>query len=402
MSNCVDTSTRLLFGTFPRWVGLSKPHDSGLWQFPVTSILEFEEVVNSANGVKNIYSSISAVRPVVSEGTYQGNAVEVDKVYYDFDSPAKAEREDPEDWQHPDIPDHASDRQVFDMMRDDPDILDAVLGIPCQEASILAEESKADGIPTVTVFSGFGIHVHQLYEPTFREPKARVKSTGNKYISELNLQTADDAVVGDDHRITRVPNVSRVDHDGGGDVGVYTVPMTQSETIDVTPEGLLSLAEEPRHDLLSAPSDRPELKLYQDYVTSQDDNESVDEEDMLPVPDMSNASDFAKTVVEDIVKMPCVYEHAFATNPLNAVRVKLGAMMLSAGLTVRECDMLIRELGWIDYEKDVTRYQLKKLKESGRGDFGCSTMQQKGLCVRADNPETCETHGYRGGNTPIR
>ena len=399
--NVVDSSVRLLFGNFPRWVGLSKPHAEGLWQFPVTSILEFEEVVNSANCNKNIYSSISAVKPVVRDGAYQGNAVEVDKVFYDFDSPAKAEREDPEDWQHPDIPDHAADSEVFELMRDDPDVLDAVLGIPCQEASKLAEASVEAGIPVVGSFSGFGIHVHQLYEPTMREPKARVKSTGNKYITELDLQTADDAVVGDHHRITRVPNVGRVDHDMEGEVCVYTVPLTQSELLELSPEGVLSLGSEPRLGLLSEPNDRPKMKLYEDYVVSNDEDVDVSQDDMHPLPDTSNATAFAKQVIKDVIRMPCVYEHSFSTNPLNPVRVKLGIMMLNAGMTISECDTLIRELGWIDYDSEFTRYQLKKLKESGRGDWGCKTMQSKGLCVNANDPESCETYGYRGGNTPM-
>lgn len=402
MGNVVDSSVRLLYGNFPRWVGLSKPDGEGLWQFPVTSILEFEEVVNSANGIKNVYSSISAVKPLVSDGVYQGNVVEVDKVYYDFDSNAKADREDPQDWKHPLIPSFADDREVFDLMRDDPAVLDAVLGVPCQEARILAEESMTDGIPVVGVFSGFGIHLYQLYEPIMREPKGRVQSTANKYITELDLQTADDAVVGDHHRITRVPNVSRVDHNNGGDVGIYTVPLTPSELVDMTPEWLVSVADQPRPELLSEPEDRPKLKLFEEYVATQADEDNLTQEDMHPIPEESNATEFAKQVIKDVVRMPCVYEHAFAVNPLNAVRVKLGIMMLNAGMTVTECDQLIRDLGWSDYDSEFTRYQLKKLRQSGRGDWSCRTMRSKGLCVHGDEPETCPTYGYKGGNTPLR
>jgi hypothetical protein len=141
------------------------------------------------------------------------------------------------------------------------------------------------------------------------------------------------------------------------------------------------------------------MKVQEEYL-GPDYEEGVGQEKMRPLPQQSQADDFYKDLIKDLVQMPCVYERAIGRNPPNDVRVKLGIMLLNADYSVDETTDLISKLGWVDFDREVTRYQLKKLKKSGKGDWSCKTMQSKGLCTRADNKTDCPKYGYQGGNSP--
>lgn len=399
----MDSAQRLLFGEFPRAVGVTTPRrdDMELEQYLVHSSQEFDGVLDFAQGDRNLYASLSVYEPAKVDGEFEGCAVLGDKVSFDFDSSAKADPQAEEDWSHPLLPPEAPDHKVVRMMREDADVREAVLGDICDDARRLAQASIEEGIPIFGVFSGFGIHLHQLYQQTASRPGEKMGSNCRKWVSELTLSTADDKASGKPFRIMRVPNVERICHQDGEEIstGLYTIPLKASELAEIEPKQLLDLSRQPRPTIGSDPASRPEMKVEEEYL-GPGYEEGVGQEKMRPIPDSSVDDEFAEMLVKEITKMPCVYERALGRNPPNDVRVKLGIMFLNAGYSPEETVDIITRLGWADFDRETTEYQLKKLRESGKGDWSCKTMQGKGLCTRADNKQGCPTYGYQGGNAP--
>lgn len=396
----MDSAQRLLFGEFPRAVGVTTPDFSGgdLTQYMIHSEQEFDGVFAKVEGERNMYSSISAYIPKLDDG-FKGCAVLGDKVSFDFDSSAKAVPDAEEDWAHPLIPADASDAEVIDRMRTDRDVREAVLGDVCFNVRKLAEECIDRDIPIFGVFSGFGVHVHTLWEPTMSRPEDKMRSTCNMFVSELELSCVDEKASGRPFRIMRVPNVERICHGTGRGTGLFTAPLKAGDLAVITPDELMSWSESPSPMVGHEPFDRPEMKVREDYL-GPGYEEGVGQEKMRSVPEQAVEDELARTIIRETVQMPCVYERAFGRNPPNDVRVKLGIMLLNAGYSVQEATDLIAKLGWADFDRSVTSYQLKKLRESGKGDWSCRTMQAKGLCTRADDKQECPTYGYRGGNVP--
>lgn len=405
----MDSAQQLLFGEFPRAMGVTTPdYDKmELTQYLVHSATEFDAVIEKTGGGRNLYSSLSVYQPVREGGDFEGCAVQADKVSFDFDSPAKADPDDynvGEDvprWEHSAIPDNAPDYRVIEKMRDDADILHAVLGEICDDVRRLATASIEEDIPIIGVFSGFGIHLHQLYQSTMSRPGDKMGSTCRKWVSELTLATADEQASGKPYRIMRIPNIERISHTENQDVetGLYTVPLKAAELAEIEPSELLDLSASPRSNIGSEPGSRPQLKVEEDYL-GPGYEDGVGQEKMRPIPDQTGAEEFAETLVKEITVMPCVYERALGRNPPNDVRVKLGIMFLNAGYTPEKITDIIARLNWVDFDRETTLYQLKQLKRSGKGDWSCKTMQAKGLCTRADEKQSCPTYGYQGGNSP--
>lgn len=400
----MDQAQRLLFDGFPRAMGVTTPdiESHELTQYLVHSRTEFDSIVDSAVGSRNIYASLSQYRPVRSEGEFGGCAVVANKVSFDFDSTAKAPSDADIRWSHTLIDDDAEDHSVIRDMRSDSDTREAVLGEVCDDASRLAEACEDEDIPIFGVFSGFGLHIHQLRKETMSRPEDKMGSICRKWISELTLSTADERASGKPFRIMRVPNIERISHSSGENksTGLYTIPLTAPEIAQIRPKDLLDLSRSPRRGIGSEPRSRPEMKTQEDYLGPSYEDGELGQEKMRPIPEQSNAEGFAETLVKKITRMPCVYKRALGPNPPNDVRVKLGIMFLNAGYTPEEITSIIAGLGWMDFDREVTKYQLEQLRKSGKGDWSCRTMQGKGLCVRADEKTECPTYGYRGGNEP--
>lgn len=406
----MDRIQSLLFGKFPRAVGVTTPNwdDTELKQFLVHSGTEFDGVMENALGEQNLYSSISAFKPVDNDGEYDGNAVLADKVSFDFDSSAKLSEEEKSEygpdeetpnWSHPQIPEFASDAKVIEGMRKDEDIRQAVLGDVCNNVRRLAQEMNGEGVPIVGVFSGFGIHVHMLHQETMSRPSDKMASICRKWTVELNLACSDERASGRPFRIMRVPNVERICHATDTQTGLYTIPLTASELAEIDPTELMTLSHSPRRSIGLERRSRPEMKVQEDYLGPKYEDGDVGQEKMRPVPDTEDQG-VAEALIKKYTRMPCVYERAIGRNPPNDVRVKLGIMLLNAGLSPSEATDLIAKLGWVDFDRSTTKYQLEKLRESGKGDWSCRTMQAKGLCTRADDKLECPTYGYQGGNDP--
>lgn len=398
----MDETQELIFGDFPRSVGVTTPDRPGseLKQYMVNSRTEMDGVIEKVSGRRNIYSSVSSYHPHRRGETYSGYSIRSDKVSYDFDSSAKADSAIEGRWNHPSIADDVGDEWVVRRIKEDDEIRESVLGDVCDDVQRLAQSSIDEGIPVVGIFSGFGIHVHQLYEATNHRVEDKLSSNSRRWVSELSLSTVDSKASGKQYRIMRFPNVERMIH--GASVehsGIYTVPLSGSELTEITPDDLIEFSDTPRVIESLSGLSRPSMTVQEEFL-GPGESDDIGQEKMRSVPTDEIGSELARHVIKDIVKMPCVYERALTRNPPNDVRVKLGAMLLNAGYTPSDATDLIAEIGWVDFDRSVTKYQLEKLRESGKGDYSCNTMRMKGLCVHADSPKDCELYGYNGGNTP--
>lgn len=388
-----------LFGRFPRSIGVTTPDrpNMELQQYLVHSSGELDGVVDRVAGQRNVYVSVSSYPQYQNDG-YAGYAVCSDKVSYDFDSSAKSEKEGVR-WESSEIPDGTDDRWVVENLSE-PDVRESVLGDLCDEVREFVQESMDSSIPIVGVFSGFGLHIHQLYEETKHRVEDKLSSIASKWISELSLSTVDGQASGKLHRIMRYPDVERVIHGAEREsTGIYTIALTGRELAEITPEELVDLSHTPRAKINVTGKSRPSMTIQEDYLGPRQPDEA-DQRDMRSVPEGDMGTEFARTVVKRLTRMPCVWKRALSSNPPNDVRVKTGIMLLNAGLSPRECTEIISQIGWVDFDWETTKYQLEKLYESGKGDFSCRTMQKKGLCVKADDKKKCEMYGYWGGNTP--
>ena len=384
----MDAAQRELFGSFPRRVGTPSQH----WVFTEAQVDLFLETIS---GKRNAYVTVNRL-PI--DGSGRGlTGLEADKVFFDFDGDKSA------------LDDGMAADVAVARMRDDPDLADAVLGDAVAEARQLAERSLHDGVPVLGVFSGFGVHVHQLYQPTDEGVQTKQASTARRYIDLLDLETADEAVIDNGQRICRMPNVERTTYeekesrhgvvkvaDGRG-TGLWTVPIGGEELTEMTVEWLLEESRGPTYyDESAFPDDRPEMGVFADYV---DDLAHGDDgwSEAKPVEERSDGPEGdVRVLLEELIRMPCMVERLDQPNPCQTVRVNGAVMLFNLGMNPQEVNALFRRLNWTDYDRKTTMKHLRHIYNNGYSDQSCWTLRRKGMCV-VDDPSDCPTHGWSGG-----
>lgn len=381
----MDRAQQLLFGSFPRRVGTPS-------QFWVFNEAQFDLFANTVDGTRNAYSTVSK-QTVGPDGSVE--SVISDKVLFDLDGDKSP------------FPDDAAADERAAMMRQDPDIAAEVLGEVCDEAQRLARASRDDGIPVVGVFSGFGLHIHQLYQPT-PDPKVAMTTCAAKYIEELDLQTADWQVVGDIQRICRVPNVERATYrvEGsrghhqtvldGRPTGLHTVPLTREELLEVTPQMLLDLSEAPRAPSFGI-SERPQMPVWSEYRDGVSADADIPQQpvDERTVP-FAEGSDMEGLLL-GMIQMPCMVDRMMQPNPEHEVRLNAAVLFFNIGLRPAQVEELYAQMGWVDFDRETTRGHLEHIYQNGYSDMSCETIREKRLCTRPENPEDCRCFGWSGG-----
>jgi len=365
---------RELFGSFPRRVGV--PH-----QWWIFSEGEFDVYTSQVDGVKNVYAAV-ARRPI-------GGKLKMDKVHYDFDSTAKDRNGD---WRMFGDND-PNDAEVVEYMRSDPDVAEGILGDVCEDAQKIAKVSKENDVPIVGVFSGFGIHVYQLFQER-TDPDVAVESTAKKYIDEASLRTYDEKIVGEVKRIMRVPNVERVTEDGTR-CNIVTIPLSSDELVDVTPEWLIENSYEKRKISPDFPF-RPPLEEHEEYV---DYRTEPGEENFLQrdMGDTVQVDGILEYLLKEYLKMPCMYERIQQKNPDHKVRMNCAVLLFNCGMSVEDVHDLYARIGWFDYKPQVTKQQLEHIYRERYTEMSCATLRSKGFCTRMDDPKSCEMFGWSGG-----
>ena len=389
----MDNAQKLLFGKFPRAIGTNS-RTGQINQWVVHSEGEFDVFFDTIDGVKNAYASVSW-RPI-------GGNLKLDKIPFDFDTPQK---EGDEGWPVFGGAEPPQD-EVIARMRNDEYVADEILAPVLQDAQELIKRSQDDGIPIFCVFSGFGIHVYQMYREKVK-PDKQLDTTTKKYVRDLNLPTADTKVF-EVKRIMRIPNARRVHLEiedgvlvGTRPTSIHTIPLLPEEVLDTTPSELLEMATEPRYlsdDELEYlhPKHRPEMKTYDDYLESGD-MEDVSQEDMRKLETPANDDEMLDYLLKDYLKMPCMYERIQQPEPDHAIRRNCAVLLFNLGMKPGEVVDLFSRIGWVDWNREITKEQLEQIYRKGYADMSCWTLRKEGFCTRADRPTDCPTFGWSGG-----
>jgi hypothetical protein len=376
----MDPVQKLLYGKFPRRVGNPV-------QWPVHSESELDAAIEECEGERNLYSTISHF------DLTEGGGVVSDKISIDLDSPMKQAS----------FPRTDRDDEKIMLMREDWDLAEEVLGDVCEDARKIARQAEREETPLVGVFSGFGIHLHLLYQEQVQARK-HLATTVRRYLDELDLETVDIQLIGDVQRILRIPNVRRVyvDADRGEKItsdthtmacNLYTIPLTRDELKQITPENLMASSKERRKIRLPT-QERPEMKVYDEYleeratvrgqVEVEIDVDNYDRQGIL-------------NMLKELLQMPCMYERIVQPNPHHKVRFNSAVLLFNAGFSREEIEEMFMSLGWVDADRRKTRKFLKQIHRRGYADMSCQTIQSLGLCTRKEEPEECPTHGWSGG-----
>jgi len=364
----MDAITKELYGEFPRDGAV--PH-----RFSLFSESHFDDFVSLNRGQNNIYSSIS---------WYRKDGIVCDKISFDIDCPYKVNG----DVVHPMLRGKISESKLFEYMMNDRELANSILGESLKDARAVLRLADEERIPTITVFTGLGFHIHLLFKPRYN-PTNHLRSTGEKYRKELSLDTMDERVIGDIRRILRVPNVPRVS-EGGESLPVWCVPLTTEEVMEKDVCSILDIARGPRQ--IDPPSlSRPKMKIYEDYL-------KIGNEQSVPYKEFRHNEDISDEEVEwlvrKIIPMPCVSERILGVNPEHFVRFQFAVFLSKLGFSVDSAHSIIRKLNWRDYDPEVTGYQLRHIYRKNYDESPCSTMERKGYCVHPSEPETCPVYGW--------
>lgn len=359
----MDAAQRLLFGSFPR--ELATPRRQSVF-----GPEHFDRAVCKANRFGNVYSSIARLPP---------GGPECDKLMFDLDA-------------KPDGYEHLHERELFGVLREDDDEAQRILGGVVEDMQTLAT-SEIDGAGPFGVFTGLGVHVYFFFQPTANAKNAML-STTNKIISEHGITTADPQVIGDERRISKIPNVQRFDD--GEPCGLVSVPLSQEDMSSMDAPDLLALSVEPRVPLfdisLTNVDTRPEMTVYDEYLQRSGSN--------YPERELGDSVDVSKRVewvVDEFIDLPCVSERILTRNPGQAVRFNFAVMLFNYGFNVSEVHDLIRGIGWENYEPKKTKQQLENIWNNKYSDMSCTGMMNKGYCVRTNDPHSCKAYGWSGG-----
>lgn len=372
----MDKITEYLFGRFPRRVG--SPH-----QWWVFNEEQMDFFLRKAAGSNNLYATVARFE---LDGTPVSS-----KVAYDFDSPRKESA----------FPGVTSDEMRMRQMWEDPGKAEAVLGPPLADARCVVETSQARGIPVATVYTGMGFHVYQLYQP-LEDPEDAMRSIASKHRKELELDTSDVRVIGDVQRILRIPNQERICKETGHGTGFYTIPLSPREVMEWDPSRIVDVARFPRTGLTPEvdlgwgwPEERPEMKVEPGYTGRSAIEASTEKE--LEVPHGTHGEEWARAVLEDLLQMPCMYEHLCQPKPEHPIRVNSAVLLYNAGLQPRDVEDLLMALNFRDQDRQTTRMQTEQIWRGGYADMSCETLRAMGYCTRSEDPKSCPTYGWSGG-----
>jgi hypothetical protein len=382
----MDEFQRILFSPFPRAVA-SDVKTGQLRQWVVHSEGEFMAFLRAIDNDRNGYASISW-RPI-------GGNLLLDKVSLDFDTLQKP------DWPIFDGEILPEDEMIA-RMRNDPEVADAVLGQVIEDATEVVKRSNEEGISIIGVFSGFGIHIHQLYSEKVN-PDKQIDTTGRKYVSDLNLETADVSPIGDVRRQMRVPNVQRVHIETNGEemleqrpCGLYTIPLIADDFENLTATKLLEMARERRYPDPPDLTDLPHMKAYDNYIEDYSEAKQEDQQ-RLNESVVADNDGMLQFMLEEYLQMPCMYERIQQIEPEHAVRLNCTVLLLNVGFQPNEVVDLFSQIGWSDWNRKVTKKQVSQIYRKGYSDMSCASCRKKGLCTRADEPKECQTYGWSGG-----
>jgi len=374
----MNTATEILCNGWPRTVAASE--DGVLKQTYVHGESEFDLFFNSNRPDKNLYFNIARMRQDMRPVT--------GLVPFDFDSPLKNSL----------FEEGTSDAEKISKMREDEEIASEILGEVWSDVQSLVGECWERGIPVISVFSGLGVHSYLLFQEE-TEPTEKKASTSMHYVEECDLSTWDRQIVTDTKRILRIPNSQRVDENGPA--GAWCIPMTEPEVLNNNVHDLLSRCSQPKDISFHSryeEANRPTLQVYDDVDLDDGNTGTVEIKGDVEVPEN------VKYIINSCIPLPCVRERFLSSNPHHMIRFTGTVLLYQVGFKPKEVQEIISQIGWIDYDRKVTKKMTENIWKSKYSELSCSRLQSLGLCVYNSNfeqysneKEDCETHRYKSG-----
>lgn len=373
----MDTATQILCNGFPRTV--ASGDSEGLKQTFVHSENEADLFFNANRNSKNIYMNISRFR--------EDMRLVVHDFPFDFDSPMKDSA----------FSENLTDKQKINQMREDEDLAEEVLGEVWKDVQKLTKYAWKQNIPIISVFSGLGVHSHLLYKEEI-EPTEQKITTSQYIIDELDLKTYDRMIITDIKRVLRVPNSKRFD--SGQDCDVFCIPMTELEVINNSLHDMLERCKEPKDIEMHSrylQKNRPQMQVYEDVDVNEKTAGSI------PVQNQK-VPDNVEYIIDTCIHLPCIRKRFKSKNPHHMVRFNGVVMLYQSGFTPPEVREIIKKIGWMDYDENITNKMTKQIWNRRYSESSCSKLQSLGLCVygpefedMSNDPSDCETYKYFSG-----
>lgn len=364
----MDPVTKELFGKFPRAVGSPEQHI-------VHSEEEFDAWLDVCGGNNNVYSTISHYG---LEGTPL-----TDKVSLDFDSPMKESAFSETD----------ADDEKIAKMRDRPALAEEVLGDVLEDAREVCRWTKAHNVPCLSVFSGFGFHVHLLYQ-TEVKAEQKIISTAVMLSEELGLDTLDRVPIGDVHRLMRIPNCQRTYEERP--CNHFTVPFTVVEMCGMSIHEMLEASRGPRS--VPVGYDRGEMQEYPEYAEKRR-GEGVEQKPVET--EVETVDENIEIFLEKTLQMPCMVQRILQPDPSQTVRFNASVLLFNCGMTPSQVQNIFAQIGWTNYDPEETERQLKQIYDRKYSDMSCSSLVKEELCVfnsEEERKKECPTYGWSGGS----
>lgn len=375
----MDTACQILINGWPRTVAASE--NGKLIQHYVHSEREFDVFFEHNRPSKNLYFNTARMR--------QDMRPVLPTVQFDFDSPLKDSVFEA----------GTTDGEKIEKLRTHDDLAYKVLGEVWDDTQSLIRACEEEGIPAITVFSGLGVHVHMLYQERV-EPTEEKVTTSMHFVEKCDLTTYDRQIVSDTKRILRIPNSQRVDTDGPA--GVWCIPMTEYEVLNNDLLDMLERSSSPKSLPMHSryePKNRPKMQVYDDVEV--DDTETAG---TIQVKGEVEVDENVEYIIESCIPLPCVRHRFLSKNPHHMVRFAGVAHLYQAGFNPQEVQNLISQIGWVDYDPQITKKMTNNIWNSRYSELSCSRLNKLGLCMYSgtfeeysDDMKDCETYKYTSG-----
>jgi hypothetical protein len=208
--------------------------------------------------------------------------------------------------------------------------------------------------PYIVVFSGLGYHVYLKVVKHYYS-KSVLASFQNDIIGGLNLTTADSCIIGDIRRVMRIPNTINEKH---GTVCQYIYNDHQLDN--------------PVLDLLLWTNNNS--KREREFNINRE-FESLESND--------------NNLISELHSYPCLKYWIRSEEPPHLIRVWYVTYKLIEGYSVDDIIDDLRSYNWVDWDENLTRYQIHHIVNKGYKMPKCKTIMDHGFCIK---------HKYEGCN----
>jgi hypothetical protein len=239
-----------------------------------------------------------------------------------------------------------------------------------KEAQQVYTYLKAKRIPVIPVASGKkGIHLHVMIKPqtftTHDEAKTALTMITWSLLSEFSsLTSLDTHVIGDVRRFCRIPNTLRPPEN------VNWCVFLPENWDTMTELDIIRYIKAPHAVNYNLPP-RQEVKPTTSTNRQRQTSGQMTVQTMIP----AQSHEFLQRILR-----PCLYNAICQPNPRHHVRVAATVDLKNAGLPFSFVERLYSTLKWIDYDPNITHYQITQIYKSNYSSYSCKRLQELGIC----------------------